>query len=288
MLADDPMISAASTYVYVNQRLHPGMLDALARAGAEAIEIFAARGHFDYTDRHHVREIADWFRTSGRGFHSMHSPMYSDYEWKRRGANPPVNIVDPEKRRRIESMDEVKRALEVAETAPFQFLVQHVGTGSESHEPRKMEAAMTSIEHLRAFAKPLGVTLLLENIPNELSTPERLLELIRMAHFEDVGICFDFGHAHIMSSVPEAFGALKHLVRSTHVHDNKRDRDAHLWPGEGTVDWDDAMSQLRAAPRTPPLLLEIEGEGQEQAKVPEKMAAALRLLAAKGERTPAS
>ena len=57
---------------------------------------------------------------------------------------------------------------------------------------------MTSIEHLRAFAKPLGVRILLENIPNELSTPEKLVEMIRAAHFDDVGICFDFGHANMM------------------------------------------------------------------------------------------
>ena len=60
---------------------------------------------------------------------------------------------------------------------------------------------MTSIEHLRAFAKPLGVRILLENIPNELSTPDRLVEMIRGAHFDDVGVCFDFGHAHMMASV---------------------------------------------------------------------------------------
>ena len=35
------------------------------RGGAEAIEIFAARGHFNYTDRQHVREIANWFRSTG-------------------------------------------------------------------------------------------------------------------------------------------------------------------------------------------------------------------------------
>ena len=64
---------------------------------------------------------------------------------------------------------------------------------------------MTSIEHLRAFAKPLGVRILLENIPNELSTPEKLMEMIHTAHFDDVGICFDFGHAHMMGSVREAF-----------------------------------------------------------------------------------
>ena len=35
---------------------------------------------------------------------------------------------------------------------------------------------MTCIEHLRAFAKPLGVSILLENIPNEFSAPEKLVE----------------------------------------------------------------------------------------------------------------
>ena len=29
--------------------------------------------------------------------------------------------------------------------------------------------------------------------------------MIRDAHFDDVGVCFDFGHAHMMGSVPEAF-----------------------------------------------------------------------------------
>ena len=66
-------------------------------------------------------------------------------------------------------MDEIKRAIEMAEQIPFRFLMQHMGTSDESFDDSKFEAAMTSIEHLRAFAKPLGVRILLENIPNELS-----------------------------------------------------------------------------------------------------------------------
>ena len=116
---------------------------------------------------------------------------------------------------------------------------------------------MTSIEHLRAFAKPLGVRILLENIPNELSTPDRLVEMIRGAHFDDVGVCFDFGHAHMMSSVSESFEILRNYIRSTHVHDNAKDKDTHLWPGQGTINWKEAIELLRSAPQTPPLLLEI-------------------------------
>jgi len=228
------MRKAMSTYVYVKERLHPGLLDGLVRGGAQAIEIFAARQHVDYANRRqHIREIADWFRTSGIPLHSA---------------------------QRIAAMDEIKRALEIAEQIPFRFLVQHLGASGESFNDRKFEAAMTSVEHLRAFAKPLGVRILLENIPNELCTPDKLVEFIQTSHFDDVGVCFDFGHAHMTNEVVQAFEILKNHIRSTHVHDNAGDRDSHLWPGKGSIDWKQAMELMRAAPHTPPLLLEIEAD----------------------------
>jgi sugar phosphate isomerase/epimerase len=252
------MIKAISTYVYVKERLHPGLLDGLVRGGAQAIEIFAARQHLDYANRkQHVREIADWFRNSGVPLNSVHAPLYADYEWGRTGS-PPVNVTSTDRAHRIEAMDEIKRALEIAEQIPFKFLVQHLGVSNETFDDRKFEAAMTSVEHLRAFAKPLGVRVLLENMPNELSTPEKLVEFIQATHFDDVGICFDFGHAHLMSDVPQAFESLKDYIRSTHVHDNAKDRDSHLWPGKGSIDWKRAMELIRSAPHTPPLLLELE------------------------------
>src|SRR5271165_4667968 len=169
------MRRAMSTLVYARrERLHPGLLDQLVAGGAEAIEIFAARGHFNYSERQHVREVAKWFAGTGVTFHSLHSPMHGDEEWGRSGT-PPLNIADTEKRQRIAAMDEIKRAIEVAETLPFKFLVQHVGVGKEEFSEHRQESALTSLEHLRAFAKPLGVTLLVENIPNELSTPDALL-----------------------------------------------------------------------------------------------------------------
>lgn len=269
------MLRAMSSYIYINKRLHPGLLDEMARGGAQAIEVFGARGHFDYADKAHIRELGNWFKSGTVQFHSMHSPMYSSNDFAR-NTEPPLNIVDPDKRRRIDAMDEIKRALEVAEYAPFRFLVQHVGLGNEAYDPRKFEAALSSIEHLRAFARPLGVSLLVENIPNELSTPEKLMELIKALHYEDLGVCFDTGHAHIMSSVHQAFGVLEQRIRSTHVHDNKRDRDAHLWPGEGNIDWSQTIQSLRAAPQGPALLMEIEG--QEGANVAGKMTEAYKML----------
>jgi sugar phosphate isomerase/epimerase len=60
------------------------------------------------------------------------------------------------------------------------------------------------------------------------------------------------------SDVPQAFETLKGYIHSTHVHDNAKDRDSHLWPGDGTIDWKQTLDLLTEAPHKPPLLLEIE------------------------------
>jgi sugar phosphate isomerase/epimerase len=251
------MLRAMSSYVYIKRLLHPGLLDNMVRGGVQALELFAARGHFNYHDKDHVKELGNWFKSEKVIFHSIHAPIYLDNNFHSGGQ--PVNIVDPDKRNRIDAMDEIKRAIEVAEYVPFKYLIQHIGKSDEYDDPRKFENALSAIEHLRAFARPLGVSLLLENIPNDLSTPEKLKELIRLLRYEDLGVCFDVGHAHLVSSVHQAFGLLEDRIRSTHIHDNKREKDTHLWPGEGTIDWDQTMQSLRSLTPEPALLMEIEG-----------------------------
>jgi len=155
----------------VKERLHPGLLDELVKAGAQSIEIFAAASTSTTPiASSNVREIADWFRSTGIPLNSVHAPLYSDYEWGRTGA-PPVNIASTDRAGRVDAMDEIKRALEIAEHIPFRFLVQHLGNPNEAFDEKKFENAMTSVEHLRAFAKPLGVRVLVEIFPTNFPRP---------------------------------------------------------------------------------------------------------------------
>jgi sugar phosphate isomerase/epimerase len=242
--------------VFLQQRLHPGLLDVFARAGAQGVELFAARQHFDYTSRPHVRELADWFRANTVEPFSMHAPMFPDAEMGR-GGTPAVNVIHPEKARRIDGMDEIKRALEVAEQIPIRFLIIHLGEREDSWGPRALEHAITALEHLRAFASPLGVKLLVENLQGEVATPTHLLEILTVAHLDSIGVCLDTGHANLSDGVPAALAELKDRIRSTHLHDNKGDKDAHLWPGDGVINWDETLQELRSAPQTPAGVLEI-------------------------------
>ena len=245
-----------STHLFLNQRLHPGLLELAGRAGAQGVELFAARQHFDYASREHVDELAGWFASNALAPFSMHAPMFPDREMGRAGA-PAVNVLHPEKARRIDSMDEIKRALEVAERIPFKNLVLHLGEREDRWSPRTMEYAETALEHLGAFARPLGVRLLVENLLSEATTPEHLMNILQMGHLPNVGVCLDMGHAHINQSVAEAIGTLGDRVLSVHVHDNHGTKDEHLWPGDGTIDWPAAAKALNALAAPPAAVLEI-------------------------------
>jgi sugar phosphate isomerase/epimerase len=250
------MLRCLSTHLFLKERLHPGLLELAARSGAEAVEIFAARQHFDYTSREHVQELSSWFASNPLKPWSMHAPLYPDREMGRAGA-PAVNLLHPEKSRRIDAMDEVKRALETAEHLHFKNLVVHLGERGDTWSPRALEHGLTALEHLDAFAQPLGVRLLAENILNEPTTPEHLMEILTLGHLKRIGICLDLGHAHITTGVPDAIATLGSRIGSVHTHDNHAVRDEHLWPGEGTIDWASTTKELKALPEPPACVLEI-------------------------------
>jgi sugar phosphate isomerase/epimerase len=250
------MLRCLSTHLFLKERLHPGHLELAARSGAQAVEIFAARQHFDYTSREHVHELASWFASNELQLWSMHAPLYPDREMGRAGA-PAVNLLHPDKSRRIDAMDEIKRALETAEYLHFRNLVVHLGEREDTWSQRAMEHGLTALEHLDAFAQPLGVCLLAENLVNEPTTPEHLLQILTLGHLKRIFVCLDVGHAHMTLGVAEAIETLGARIGSVHIHDNHGLRDEHLWPGDGTIAWDQTMASLQALPKPPAAVLEI-------------------------------
>jgi sugar phosphate isomerase/epimerase len=275
------MLPAISTHVFLQQRLHPGLLDALHHAGAQTIEIFAARHHFDYSDRSAVRDIATWFRNTGVAA-TLHQPLYlSDRgsgQWSRHVA-PNINLIDPEKSHRITAMDEVKRALESAEQIPIDACVLHLGQKDDPWNTRALENSLTAIEHLKAFAHPLGVRILIENLQNEITTPEHILEILRVGHFDRVGVCLDLGHAHLVQpenniGIDAAFELLKPRLAQLHIHDNHSTKDDHLWPGSGSIDWQNVAKHLATLPANIPGIIEIAHDLEETPDSVTKKAAA--------------
>ena len=262
----------------MNQRLHPGLLELAARSGAEAVELFAARQHFDYTSRESVAELASWFRSNPLQPWSMHAPLFPDREMGRSGA-PAVNLLHPEKARRIAAMDEIKRALEVAEQIPFRNLVIHLGERDDEWSPRAIEFALTALEHLGAFARPLGVRPLVENLLSEPTTPVRLMTILELGHLDQIGVCLDLGHAAMTVGVPAAIATLGQRIMQVHAHDNHGQKDEHLFPGDGTIDWPAATTALNALPTPPAVVLELSSKlPDEPSALPDRIQKAFELL----------
>jgi sugar phosphate isomerase/epimerase len=249
-----------STHLFVNHRLTTAMLDRIQRTGIPAVEIFCARQHLDYRDKAQVGELGHWFRDSELKLHSLHSPMYTDEIWGRSGPHAVITITEPVKSQRLQWVDEIKRAIEIAEIVPFRYLIQHIGVSGEEFDMRKVDAAFSALEELSIFARQRGVEILLENIPNGLSSAERLLQFEELTH---VGLNYvlDTGHANMNEGVEAAFNLMKDRIRSTHIHDNNGKEDKHLFPflsDGGTIDWKNTMQLLRSRDGQYPLLLELK------------------------------
>jgi sugar phosphate isomerase/epimerase len=164
-------------------------------------------------------------------------------------------------------------------------VVLHLGLKDDSWDDSAIEHSLTAIEHLKAFAAPLGVRLLLENVQNEVTTPEHLLYILKTGHFDSVGVCLDIGHLHLAtpandapvdSGVGAAVDLLGSRIAQVHIHDNHGPfpaqrpfsdstdmKDEHLWPGDGTVNWHSVTSALVALSAKTPGILEIVSDRDE-------------------------
>ncbi len=246
-----------STYRYVNQQLAPTLLAAIARAGVSGVEIFCSAFHFNYGDPQSVREIANSLDEYGLKLQSLHAPTERD-STRGPGSGLAVSISEPERIRRQEAVDEVKRALDVAETIPFRYLVQHLGSSRQPADRRNLDAAFGSLEQLVVFAKHRGVTIALENTPSEIGAPASLMQFVRETHLSDLRFCFDIGHAHVEGGVLPGFHAMRERIVTTHIHDNHGEKDEHLLPWEGTIDWDAALGEFASMPEPVPLVIELK------------------------------
>lgn len=250
------MNQVLSTHLFVRHRLTTVWLERVWDAGFPAVEIFCARQHIDYRDKAQITELGHWFRDSNLKLHSLHAPMYNDDVWGRSGPQAVIDITEPTKGKRIAMVDEIKRALEIADLIPFRYLIQHLGVSGQEYEERRLDSAFTSLDEIRVFAGQRGVEVLLENTPNALASAERLNAFNAATHL-NLNYCFDIGHAHLLGAIDEQFDLMKDRIRSTHLHDNNGQEDQHLFPGEGSIDWTGAMRLLSGRPNQFPLLLEL-------------------------------
>lgn len=251
-----------STHLFHGHRLDREHLVHIAAHGFDHIEVFATRTHFDYRDQATIDRLAEWLSDTGLTLHSLHAPAFEGFmDGQPVGAYS--SAAGAETRRKA-AIDEAEAALAVAARIPFQYLVTHLGVPDRSSADgdNQSDAARRSVEQIAALAAPFGVRVALEVIPNALSSPSALIGLIEeQLEGVDVGVCLDFGHAHLMGDVFDAIETLSGHLWTTHVHDNRGRSDDHLVPFAGGIAWDAAMMGTQKIGYDGTLLFEVADTG---------------------------
>jgi sugar phosphate isomerase/epimerase len=272
-----------STYLFISRKLTRELLGHFAAAGFEGVEIFCSRAHFDYTNRAEVRAMASALADLKLTLVSLHAPTSRDLSATREGGQP-LSICEVERVRRVEAMDELKRAIDVADDLPFSRMIFHMGGSRETPDLRKRDAAFSTLEHLVLHAKHAGVTICVENTTSEMGAPAYLRSFVDDTRLP-LRFNFDIGHAYLADNAEEdpieaGFGPLRDLVTSVHVHDNHGEKDEHLPPYSGSINWASAVKTLKSAPeKNLTLMLELkEKTGPEAPSAQEQLEGARKSL----------
>ena len=238
-----------STQIYRPQPVTVDLLESIRRAGYRHFELFCNRPHLDYHNRSLTRAIGGWFKENALPSPSLHLPFVENTGSGRRTW---ISVLEPERRHREAALDEVKRSLEIADQVPLAYVVLHLGNPREEFSPVSFEYAYGAIALIRSFC---GAEVMIENIPNEVSTLEKLEEFKTVSQLPDVGICYDSGHGHLQNATP----AFEH-IGATHLHDNLGEKDEHLWPFEGSIDWPALIEKMVVADYKGSLMFEARAE----------------------------
>ncbi len=132
----------------------------------------------------------------------------------------------------------------------------------------RIDPMLRSMEELARIGEELGVIYLIENIPGNYyfgSDPRQLADMIRKFNSPHLRMCFDTGHAHMTtrSSAAQDLSFCLDVVSYFHINDNDRRLDAHLIPGQGTIDWNAIAAQIARLPAQTSVMLELFHSGQE-------------------------
>jgi sugar phosphate isomerase/epimerase len=259
-----------SSHLYHDRQLSQADLAEIAAHGFDAVELFATRSHFDYHDPAAIASLRRWLDASGVSLHGIHAPIAESAAGGQfSGA---FSVAAKDNAARQAAVREVDAALAIAREIECEVLVLHLGlTASQPGASENSRAAATrSLEEIIRLTEPLKTRVMVEVIPNDLSSISTLVAMLeRDFDGTDAGICMDFGHAHMMGDVPDAIETAAEHLLTTHVHDNRGRDDEHLVPYKGTIDWAAALVTMRKIGYDGTYLMELANTGTPSAVLEE-------------------
>ena len=203
------------------------------------------------------------------------------------GKNYDLNIVDSNQREIM--LHDHAKAFRLARKIGAETYVMHIGAWCcvencwYGNEDNLRSLAIQTLEKLLPIAEENNITIAIENAFEPSNTPDELLYYLERVKSPALGVCFDAGHATMMSG--EVFerdpaennhplrqrlwhgrlefqynaieSLLPHIV-TCHLHDNDGFDDQHNLIFSGVADWQKYAANLAKAPRLKSIQNEIK------------------------------
>ena len=193
-----------------------------------------------------AREVAAMLRDHGLGavgHTAYYLPIGSSFESLRRAA-----------------IDELKRAVEFFGALGVKWMNVHPdGHAPFVDEPTIVWRNIESLRELVEFARPLGVGIMLENVPGRFNNVAQLEPIFNA--LPDAGLHLDIGHSNlavIRNTAPELITRFARRLAHVHLHDNRGGHaDLHLALGMGDLDVQAHVRTLRASGYDRTITLEV-------------------------------
>ena len=222
-----------TTAAYVEGKSAETMRDLCTTAGLAGIE--ASLPWFATLTDPEVETLCATMKEAGVGFPTFHLPFPEDDD-----------ITSFYNAAREEAVERIEQAMEVATRLGSSIGIQHPTTTGFDAEvegvDRYLEQLGRSLEVLLPVAERLGFTIAIENLLPATtfgSSPEHITRIRETFDHPHLGFCLDTGHALVSlgDAAPEVQEAMGDRLVAYHLADNAGDRDSHLAPGHGRVDW---------------------------------------------------
>ena len=171
----------------------------------------------------------------------------------------------PDETIRNDSVEKAYRwAAETAEFAPCPIVEHYL---DRFDDRARGTLFRRSIEQLYDKVSKLGFVLCIETAPYKPLINERYPDSAEIAAFvrsfgkNDLQMTVDLNHSNLHEDLLDVIRNTRGLVKNIHVSDNHGEKEEHLPPGEGIIDFRSAFLALRANGYTGPCNLEFHFPG---------------------------
>ena len=148
-------------------------------------------------------------------------------------------------------VDRYKNDIKICADNNIPMVVMHLT--SHSTAPMYGEKGIRRLKEICDYAKSLNIKVAFENT----KIKGYLDYVIENIDNDNVGICYDSGHCHVHFKDDFDFSKFKNRIFAVHLHDNDGTDDQHMLPFDGTINWDELVSNLKDNGYNGPITLEI-------------------------------